>query len=303
MGDLIQIFVNNILPILIIAGIGFVIKRRFPLESRTVSIIIFNVLSPALAFSQILHSNIGGDEFLRLFFGTLIFQITMAVLAYVAATAQHATPNERANLMIGSFCMNAGNFGLSLAGFAFGEQVLSRAVVVYIANVATNYSLGTMVASNGQQPLLKSLVVVLKTPAVWAVVAALIISGLHIPLPLVVSRSVDSLGNAALPLMLLLLGLELGQFGNFGQSRLVATGVTIRLLVSPFLAAGLAALLGMNGPALTAFIIQASMPTAVMTIIFTTEYALERDLALNLIMATTLLSPITLSVLIYLLQR
>lgn len=300
--ELIQIFVDNILPILIIAGIGFTVKRRFKVDSRTVSTLMFNVFSPSLVFSQILQSQITGDEFLRIFGGTMLFQIVIAGIAFIAASVQRASPTERANLMIGSFCLNAGNFGLSLVSFAFDQAVFSRAIVVFIANIATNYSLGTFIATNGHQSLGKSLVSVLRTPAIWALVAALAVANLHIQLPLVLTRSIDSLGKAALPLMLVLLGLELGQFGRFGQYRLVATGVIIRLLVSPFLALGLALLLGITGPALTAFIIQTSMPTAVLTIIFTTEFDLERDLALNLIMVSTLLSPITLSILIYLLR-
>jgi predicted permease len=303
MSALIHVFVDNILPILIIAGIGFTVKRRFNVDTRTVSTLMFNVFSPALVFSQILKSTVGGEEFFRLFAGTMIFQIVVAVVALGAATYQHTTPTERANLMIGSFCMNAGNFGLSLVSFAFDDAVFSRAIVVFIANIATNYSLGTFIASHGHQSLAKSLLSVLRTPAVWALVIAMIVSNLHITLPVVIVRSIDSLGQAALPVMLVLLGLELGQFGHFRQSRLVATGVAIRLLFSPFLALGLALLLGLTGPALTAFVIQCSMPTAVLTIIFTTEFNLERDLALNLIMASTLLSPITLSVLIVLLQR
>ena len=300
MSALVQIFVDNILPILLIAGVGFTIKRRFDVHPRTVSTLLFNVFSPALVFSQILKSDIGGDEFIRIFLGTIIFQVAIALIALVAATLQRTTPGERANLMIASFCLNAGNFGLSLVGFAFNQEVFSRAIVVFIANIATNYSLGTFVASHGHLPISRSLLSVFRTPAVWALVAALAIRGFDLSIPLVVTRSIESLGNAALPLMLILLGLELGQFGRFGQFRLVTTGVVIRLLVSPFLALGLAALLGMTGPALTAFVIQASMPTAVLTIIFTTQFDLERDLALNLIMVSTLLSPFTLSLLIYL---
>ncbi len=303
MADLIRIFADNLLPILLIAGVGFFIKRRFDVHPRTVSVLLFNVFSPSLVFSQILKSNIAGDEFIRIFVGTILFQLTIALIAFVAATLQHASPTERANLMIGSFCLNAGNFGLSLIGFAFNQEVFSRAIIVFIANIATNYSLGTFIASNGHQSLSKSLGSVLRTPAVWSLVAALLITNFHIPVPLVITRSIDSLGNAALPLMLVLLGLELGQFGSFGQFRLVTTGVVIRLLLSPFIAFGLGYVLGITGPALTAFVVQASMPTAVLTIIFTTEFNLERDLALNLIMVSTLLSPITLSILIYLFQH
>ena len=76
----------------------------------------------------------------------------------------------------------------------------------------------------------------------------------------------------------------------------------MKLLLAPALMAGLALLLGFDGPARTALIIQGAMPTAVITIVFTNQFDLDGDLGLNLVMATTLLSPITLSVLIWLLS-
>ena len=95
MADLIQIFADNLLPILLIAGVGFVIKRRFDVHPRTVSVLLFNVFSPSLVFSQILKSKIAGDEFIRIFAGTILFQLSVALIAYTAAKLQRASPTER----------------------------------------------------------------------------------------------------------------------------------------------------------------------------------------------------------------
>lgn len=52
-----------------------------------------------------------------------------------------------------------------------------------------------------------------------------------------------------------------------------------------------------------AFILQAVLPIALLTIILAYEFETDQDLALNLIMVTTLISPLTLSVIIYMLQN
>jgi predicted permease len=75
------------------------------------------------------------------------------------------------------------------------------------------------------------------------------------------------------------------------------------LFLSPFLATGLALIAGLDTFAAIAFILQASMPTAVMTIVLATEFDLDQNLALNIILASTLLSPVTLSVLILILKK
>jgi predicted permease len=81
------------------------------------------------------------------------------------------------------------------------------------------------------------------------------------------------------------------------------SGTAIRLLLAPIVAVVFAALFSLEGAARFAFILQAGMPTAVLTIILAYEFDTDRDLALNLIMTTTLLSPITLTLLIYLLRN
>lgn len=300
--ELLQIFADNILPILLIAGVGVYLRRGFDVDPRTVSTMMFYALSPALIFHSLVTSTVSGEEFASIYFLTIAFQVIIAITAYITLGLQGVNGITRAGVMLGAFCFNSGNYGLSLVLFAFGEEILSRAVIVYVANATTNYILGVFVASNGRRSPAQAMVSVIKTPAVYAVALAFLVNGLEITLPLALARSVERLADASIPVMLLLLGLQFGQTTAISQPRLLFTGVGLRLLFSPFLAAGMAAIAGLNTQAEIAFIVQASMPTAVLTIVFANEFDLDRELALNLIMVSTLLSPITLSILILLLR-
>lgn len=302
MGELIQIFVDNIVPILLIAGVGFVIGRAFSIDPKPLSTVIFYVLSPSLVFYLLYTSDIDGGEIFSLYTVTITFQLTMLLLAFLMLRFYTTTPVERSNVMLSAFCLNAGNYGLSLIAFAFGEEVLSRAVVVFIANVTLNYSLGVFVASNGRASIRQSFMNVLKTPAVYAVLIAFTLRVLEVRLPIALERSNEKLADAAIPMMLIMLGLQMGRFARFDRLHLIASGVGLKLLIAPLIAIVLAAIFMLDGDARTAFIIEASTPTAVLTIVFSTEFDLDRDLALNLIMVSTLLSPLTLSVLISWLQ-
>ena len=300
--ELVQIFVNNIGPIMLIAGVGFWLGRHIGVPVRPLSMVVFNALSPSLVFYSLYTSDIGGGEFVLLTLTVIVFQVLMVGMAWLALRGQGANAIERANVMISVSCLNAASYGLSLVAFAFDAEVLSRAVVIFVVNMTLNYTLGVYIASNGRSSAWQALRNVFKTPAVYAVILALTLRGLELELPLLLDRSVSQLGTAAIPMMLLVLGLQLGQFATFDRLRLVATGATMKLLLAPALMAGLALLLGFDGPARTALIIQGAMPTAVITIVFTNQFDLDGDLGLNLVMATTLLSPITLSVLIWLLS-
>lgn len=303
MNELISIFVNNIAPVLIVAGVGYIAGKRLKVESRSIGQLIFNVFSPALVFFSLYDSKIGGDELTILLLLIAVFQVLMAAISYVTMRLYGADKLERAAVMISSFCLNGGNFGLSIANFAFGEAVLARAVVVYIGNTVLNYTLGVFVASSGRQAPLSALRNVLRVPAFYATLFAFLLRGFNIELPPVIFRSVVVLKDAAIPAMLVLLGLQLSETMRIYRWKLVSVGVIIKLLLGPVIGAGLALLFNLNGMAAIALILQASMPTAVVTLVLAREYHLDETLTLNLIVATTLLSPFTLSVIILFLRN
>lgn len=303
MTELVSIFVNNIAPVLIVAGVGYAAGRKLSLDGQTVGQLIFNVFSPALVFFSLYDSQIGGSELGLLLAVTALFQISMASISWVVLHLQRADRLERSSVMLSSFCMNAGNFGLSIAAFAFNQEVLARAVVIYIANTILNFTLGVFVASSGRQAPRRALLNVLRVPALYASVVALLVRGLNIELPVVMFRSAEVLKDAAIPMMLILLGIQLSQSARLQKWMFVLTGVLLKLMIAPLVGVGLALLLHLDSLAMIAFVLQTSMPTAVITLILAKEYQLDETLMLNLIVATTLLSPFTLSFIILFLRQ
>jgi predicted permease len=159
------------------------------------------------------------------------------------------------------------------------------------------------VASRGGRTLRQSLSVVAHVPVAYAAILGLLVNFTGFELPPLLARPVLLLSQATIPMMLILLGLQLAQAAQVIQPELVGVGAALRLLLSPVLAAGLVLLLGLDTPAAIAVIMQASMPVAVVTIILATEFELNRQLSLSLILVSTLISPVTLSLLILLLGR
>jgi hypothetical protein len=210
---------------------------------------------------------------------------------------------HRAAVMLGATCANNGNFGLPLISFAFGPEVFTRAVIVFMAMTILNYTSGVFIASGGRKTSREAFSSILHVPAIYAAGIALVINFAGITLPPVLARPVLLLSQATVPMMLTLLGLQLALSPAVTHLRLVGIGVGLRLLASPVLALLLASLFRLDTPAAVAVIMQLSMPTAVVTIIFANEFELDRQVSLSMVLASTLLSPITLSVLIFVLRR
>jgi len=302
--DLINIFIDNMIPVLAIAGVGFFLRRRFAIDPRPVSRMMFNVFSPALIFHALFTRDISGADFLRVYGGTLLLLWTITAVSLLALRWRKIEASEKAATLVSTFAFNGGNFGLSIVSFAFGAEALSYAAIIFVAGTTTGYTLGVYISSNGKASVLQSLANVLRTPSVYALLLVFALKGAGIAvLPPAVARTSQLLADAAIPMMLVLLGLQLGGFGKLKRLPLVAFSTAVRLLLAPAVAIVFASLLGLSGAARFAFILQAGMPTAVMTIVLATEFDTDRDLALSVILTSSFICPFSLSLLIYLLQN
>ncbi|MCY4017881.1 MAG: AEC family transporter [Chloroflexi bacterium] len=304
MQELTNIFIDNMVPVLAIAGVGFFLRRRFAIDPRAISRMMFNVFSPALIFYALFTRDISGADFLRVYGGTLLLLWTITGISILALRWRKIEATEQAATLVSTFAFNGGNFGLSIVSFAFGAEALSYAALIFVAGTTTAYTLGVYISSNGKASVMRSLANVLKTPSVYALVLVFALKGGGITeLPPALARTSQLLADAAIPLMLVLLGLQLGGFGKLKRLSLVAFSTAVRLLLAPAIAIAFASLLGLSGAARFAFILQAGMPTAVMTIVLATEFDTDRDLALSVILTSSFICPFTLSLLIYLLEN
>jgi predicted permease len=103
--------------------------------------------------------------------------------------------------------------------------------------------------------------------------------------------------------MLLVLGMQLQRAQRPEDPRLVALSVAMGLLMAPIVAFALARLVGLTGPAFRAGVLEASMPAAVSTTILALEYDLPASFVTSVVFVSTMLSPLTLTLLIAFLQR
>jgi predicted permease len=237
-GELLQIFIDNIAPILLIAGVAYFTGRRLRIDPAPLGRIIFNVLSPALIFQSLSTSEIELAELVELVLVMVVFAMLMAAAGYVAARWRTDDRVNRTSVMLAAMCPNNGNFGLPVISFAFGPAVLARAVVIFIATTLLNYTLGVFVASRGGRTLRQSLSVVAHVPVAYAAILGLLVNFTGFELPPLLARPVLLLSQATIPMMLILLGLQLAQAAQVIQPELVGVGAALRLLLSPVLAAG-----------------------------------------------------------------
>jgi malate permease and related proteins len=301
LGELLSLFTNNLLPIFLIVGASFLFGRYTGVSPRPLSQLVFHLFSPCLLFTLLTQNRLSGSEISRvmLFAGACI--LLLGALTWIFGTGFRLERRLLAGVMLSSMFMNAGNFGMPVVLFAFGETALSYASLYFVTSAILAYTLGAVIASLGSVNLLGALANLLKVPSVYALGLALVFlaTGWKVPTPL--ERTVELLGDASIPSMLVLLGLQLQTAVWSNHSLPMTLAGSMRLLVSPMIAFLLIPLFGLVGPARQALILEAAMPTAVLTTVLATEFNAEPSFVSAAVLITTLLTPLTLTLLLALL--
>ena len=299
---LLSIFADDIVPIFAIAGIGFLLARHFDASVKTVSKLSFNALSPCLVFDQLVTSHITGSEFGRMALFCVLLTAAMGLAAWLAAIPLRLDRQTFSSFLLVVMFSNSGNYALPVVLFAFGRDALGYASVYFVTSATLVYTVGVLVAASGRRSVRRALMGVARVPAIYAVVAAGVMMLTRATVPLAVMRPISMLSDAALPIMLLVMGMQLERAVRPTHPTAVAVAVGLSLLVGPIVGVGLSSLLGFSGPARQAAILLASMPAAVVTTVLALEFDLDPSFATSTVFVSTMLSPFSLVLIIAYLQ-
>jgi predicted permease len=296
--SLLSIFASDLLPIFLIAGVGFALARWRGSNVTTMTHVVFYALLPCFAFRLLITSAATGREFGRMVLLAVLVMAAMALLGFLVSFALRLNRREASAFLLVVMFSNGGNYGLPAVSFAFGEQALSYGTVFFLTGSVLTNTLGAFLAAAGRQSFRRALMSVLRMPALYGIAAAVLTlaTGAIVPTPLM--RPINLLSDAALPLMILVLGMQLERATVPARPALVAVAVVLSLVAAPLVALGLTSLLGVSGPARQAVVVLASMPVAVATTILAVEFDASPEFVTGAVFLSTLLSPLTLTPLI-----
>lgn len=299
---LLSIFANDVLPVFLIAFVGFLLARLLHADVKTLSRVTFNALVPCLVFSLIVTTRISAQEFGQMALFTICLILGIGLIGWLMTLPLRLDRAILSAFLIVVMFSNGGNYGLSVNLFAFGQEALARATIYYVTSTILMYTLGVFLANRGHSSVRQALAGVLKVPAVYGVLAAVFVLLTQTTVPPVVMRPVQLLGNAALPCMILVLGMQMERTTRLERPGLVGLATFLSLIATPLLAFGLVSVLGMTGMARKAALIESSMPAAVVTTILALEYQVAPGFVTGTVFVSTLLSPITVTIILSLLK-
>lgn len=249
---------------------------------------------PALIFSVIYSSEFRAEY---LFvpvtgFATMIIMLFVAWLFVPLAGVRER--RRRMPFVVASSAGNTGYLGYPVCLSLFGERGLAIAVmydifatVIYALTVAAY-----LIASSTGEKLTPRQIAgsVLKFIPVYAALLALLVKPVH--LPVIFLEANEFLGSAAIPVILLALGLSLQPVVNFNYIRAALFSVSLKQVVSPVIA-GVIASLFLTGLPWKIAVIESAMPSMTMTYILSGRYNADFRFASFLVITSTLLSSVT----------
>ncbi|WP_254535741.1 AEC family transporter [Halomarina litorea] len=315
--SLVSIFASAIAPIVAIGAVGFLLGRSKDLDVDPLNTVVVYVLVPALVFHSLLTTSIDADTVAKLAVGVTAYIVVLAALAEVAVRAIGLDEPLSSATVLSSTYPNCGNFGIPLSAFAFGAVGRSTAVLFLAIQSVLIYSHGVYIAArSGGSGGLSGVKRVFTIPLLYAVLAALVLRfvGVSPDTGTTVMQTLKLVGDAAIPLMLLMLGSQL--VGTDVRAALGPLGLAnvMKLLVAPLVGIGIVlALAGLgfgvqNSTVARVFVLECATPAAITPLILILEFGGEgsgvspAEFVSSAVLTSTLASMVTLTALIAVLR-
>lgn len=308
--SLVGALTSAVLPVLAIAGAGAILGRVRGVDIDPLATVTLYILAPALVFHSLATTTVRADAVLRVTVGVIAFVMIMTGLSWLVARAS-GDPGLTGLLSLTTAFPNSGNYGIPLATFAFGAIGASVAVLYLAVQSVLVYTIGVVFASAGSGADLRTATTeVFRLPLLYAALAAGLVRLLAIVPSGSLMETIHLTGDAAIPVMLVLLGAQVVSSDRSATLQTVAPAALMKLLVAPLVGAGLAIGLGFGDPVVArVFILECAMPAAVTPLILVVEYGGDRDRVISgadfvgtTILVTTIASVITLTGIIAILQ-
>ncbi|MDZ7703435.1 MAG: AEC family transporter [Trueperaceae bacterium] len=291
------------LPAFFLIGLGAYADRRFPeLDLETLTRLSVYFFIPALVFNALIDTTLTLQSAALLSLGYVLYLLALGALALPFSAGLSGV--QVRGVLVTSLFGNTGNMGLPITLFAYGIAGLERAIVLLVISLGLMFALGPALLSGKSESVGERIISTLKLPPIWATLAGvgyyLLSQNYGVSLPVSAERGIALLGNAAIPIMLMSLGMQMHRSWTWsiGGAAWRATG--LRLLAGPLIAYGVAVLLGLEPLDRNVLVLSATMPAAVTMFVVAVEVQGDYEGVARTVVATTIGSLAAITAVIFL---
>jgi len=282
---------SPVVPVFLLIAAGFVFAHWKRINLASVTEIIVYLGTPSLVFSSLASKPLYPADLVILASGLIATYAGVGVLIqlYFLIFRFHSR-----GFALPTLFMNAGNMGIPLALFGFGQAGLQRATLLFVISTFLQYSLGIYILQgrgNWRE--------IFRLPLIYATLSGLAFNMLQIKLPELLLQPMVMLGQATIPIMLISLGYRLRQVESLQWGH--ALGGALVRIFGGFAVANLAVyLIGAQGVNRQVLLLYGALPAAVINFILTEKYRQDPGLAASIVVISTFVSVVTIPIVFWL---
>ncbi|MCA0172522.1 AEC family transporter [Bacillus sp. RAR_GA_16] len=294
------VFIEIIVPVFILIGIGVLLHRIFQFDLYTLAKVNIYFIVPGFIFLKLYETTFSLSLFLSVltFFSILI--VVLYVVSYVISRLFGYSRSVRASFTNSILFYNSGNYGVPVNDLVFKHDPFAMSIQVIILtfqNILT-FSWGIFSLKTVEGSKLSALLGYFKMPVLYAMLLGIGFNLLDVSVPEFILIPADYIADSMIAIALLTLGAQVAQLRLSKNLSVVYVSLIIRLLLGPAIALGIIYVLGVDGVTAQALFISSAMPTAVNSAIIAQEYENEPELSAQIVLASTVFSMMTVTAVI-----
>lgn len=296
------VFVQVVLPVLMIFAGGYGLQKWKRLNIKPLSTVAIYIFTPMLVFETFYKAELD-RQYINMVVFSVILLAALILLCKIYASIRKYGRSTESGLILSAAFMNSGNYGAPIVLFAYGETAFAYAVSLLVLHAILMNFFGIYYAARGNGGAKTALKAVFEMPPTYAVILAVLLKLGEISVPENVLAAVSLLGPATIPLVMVILGMQLAEIRlDKLEWEKISFAVTARLLISPIIAVAIVFLLPMDPVLGKVLVLTAAMPSAANTVIYAVQYDTEQELVSSVTLISTLLSIFTVTVMLALLN-
>ena len=295
------ILTHVMFPVIGVFALGYVLQKFGKLQIASISKMTTYIFVPMLVLKGISTAELG-EELRQMGLFSIILLLMLFFIGKVYSFLFKLSSNEESSNLLTTVFLNAGNYGAPIVLFAYGEEGFKYALMLLVIHQIINYTLGVYIAASGKHGFLDTLRSISKIPVIYAVIMGILLNRKIVILPTPLESIMELLAGAAIPLIMILLGMQLAQI-ELKSIKWKANmyGVITRNFLSPLIAWGIVSFLGIEGLVAKILILIAAMPSAASIAIYAVQFDNNSETVSSITLMTTLLSIVTIPILLYIL--
>ncbi|MEL7301628.1 MAG: AEC family transporter [Pseudomonadota bacterium] len=277
-------------PVFALAGIGFAwVKLGLEYRVEFVTRLAMTLGIPALIFVALMETEIAPAALTQLTVAAIVTYAALTLVMLAVVTLGRLDPRTWHAPLVMS---NTGNIGLPLAFFAFGDEGLGYAVVVFAVSTVFAFTIGLWLVTRSSNPL-----TLVREPMVGATLLGALFLWQGWETPDVVTNTLRLVGQLGIPLMLITLGVAIARIspGNIGRAAVMAA---LKLGLCSGAAVVIGIIFALPPVAFGILVLQFAAPAAVTSYLIAEKYGADAAPVAGLVVLTTAVSVVTLPLLL-----